>query len=336
MPGLLTLGAVMRRREFIGLVGGAAVTWPIAARAQQSALPVIGYLSSQSSGYDTGRLAALRKSLSDAGYTEGTGVNIEYRWADGNYDQLAELASEFVRRKVTIIFAASLPAAVAAKAATTTIPIVFVMGADPVQLGVVSSLNQPSGNVTGVTQFYGALGGKRLELLRELAPAASIIGVLTNPKNPNSTDHLTDVQTAATAMGLRVLVFSVSVEADIAQAFARLSNQGAQAILVADDPFFSTRCDKFVTQAASYAKPAIYYTREFPEAGGLISYGSNAIDNYRLGGMYIARILKGASPADLPILQPTKFELIINLKTAKALGLTVPPKLLFTADEVIE
>jgi putative ABC transport system substrate-binding protein len=167
-------------------------------------------------------------------------------------------------------------------------------------------------------------------------PAASIIGVLTNPKNPNSTDHLTDVQTAATAMGLRVLVFSVSVEADIAQAFARLSNQGAQALLVADDPFFSTRCDKFATQAASYAKPAIYYTREFPEAGGLISYGSNAIDNYRLGGMYSARILKGASPADLPILQPTKFELVINLKTAKALGLTVPPKLLFTADEVIE
>ena len=238
-----------------------------------------------------------------------------------------------MRRKVTIIFAASLPAAVAAKAATTTIPIVFVMGADPVQLGVVSSLNQPGGNLTGVTQFYGTLGGKRLELLRELVPAASIIGVLTHPV-PNSTDHLTDVQTAATAMGLRVLVFSVSVDADIAQAFVRLSNQGAQALLVADDP----DTDAINLRHRPPATPSLQSTirANFPRLVGLISYGSNAIDNYRLGGMYIARILKGTSPADLPILQPTKFELVINLKTAKTLGLTYLRSCWRTADEVIE
>jgi len=316
---------------------GAAAAWPLAARAQQSGpMPLIGYVSSQSQEYDGPRLAALRQSLSEAGYVEGASVAIEYRWAEGNYDRLAAQAAEFVRRRAAVIFAGSLPAALAAKAATATIPIVFVMGADPVKLGVVASLNQPGGNVTGVTQFYGALGGKRLELIRELVPAASIIAVLTNPKNPNSEDHLADVRAAAQAMGQRILVFPVSAESEIAPAFAGLLSQGADAVLVADDPFFSTRRDQIVAQAAGRARPAIYYTREFAEAGGLISYGSNPVDNYRRAGAYVARILKGAAPADLPIEQPTKFELAINLKTAKTLGLTVPLTLQAAADEVIE
>jgi putative ABC transport system substrate-binding protein len=326
----------MKRREFITLLGGAAAAWPLAARAQQPAMPVIGYFSSQSEGWDAPRLAALRQSLGEAGYAEGANVAIEYRWADGDYDRLAAQAAEFVRRRVAVIFAASLPAALAAKAATTTIPIVFVMGADPVKLGVVASLNQPGGNVTGVTQFYGALGGKRLELIRELVPAASIIAGLTNPKNPNSEDHLSDVQAAARAMGQRILVFSVSAESEIEPAFASMVRQGANALLVADDPFFSTRREQILAQAASRAMPAIYYTREFTMAGGLISYGSNPIDNYRRAGAYVARILKGTPPADLPIEQPTKFELVINLKTAKTLGLTVPLTLQAAADEVIE
>src|SRR5262249_7728301 len=233
------------------------------------------------------------------------------------------------------IFASSLPAALAAKAATTTIPIVFVMGADPVKLGVVASLNQPGGNVTGVTQLYGALGGKRLELIRELVPKASIIAVLTNPRNPNSDDHLSDVRAAAHAIGQRILVFPVSAASELAPAFAGLLSQGANALLVADDPFFSTQRNEIVAQSASRAMPAIYYTREFAEAGGLISYGSNPIANYIQAGAYVARILRGAAPADLPVQQPTKFDLVINLKTAKALGLTVPPTLLATADEVI-
>jgi putative tryptophan/tyrosine transport system substrate-binding protein len=323
----------MNRRDFITLFSGAAAAWPLAARAQQSApMPVIGYFSSQSRDYDAPRLAALRRSLSEAGYVEGTNVAIEYRWAEGNYDRLAAQAAEFVRRRAAVIFAGSLPAALAAKAATTTIPIVFVMGADPVKLGVVASLNQPGGNVTGVTQFYGALGGKRLEFIRELVPQASIIAVLTNPRNPNSEDHLADVRAAAQAMGQRILVFPVSAASEIEPAFASLVRQGANAVLVADDPFFSTRRDQIVAQAASRAMPTIYYTREFAEAGGLI----NPIANYLQAAAYVARILKGTAPADLPVQQPTKFELVINLKTAKTLGLTVPLTLQAAADEVIE
>jgi len=329
--------AAMKRREFITLLGGAAAAWPLAARAQQSGpMPVIGYFSTHSREYDGPRLAALRRSLSEAGYVEGTNVAIEYRWTEGNYDPLAGQAAEFARHRVAVIFASSLPAALAAKAATATIPIVFVMGADPVKLGVVASLNQPGGNVTGVTQFYGALGGKRLELIRELVPTASIIAVLTNPRNPNSEDHLADVRAAAQAMGQRILVFPVSAESEIAPAFAALISQGANAVLVADDSFFSTRRDQIVAQAARGAMPAIYYTREFAEAGGLISYGSNPIANYIQAGAYVARILKGTAPADLPIQQPTKFELVVNLKTAKTLGLTVPLTLQAAADEVIE
>jgi putative tryptophan/tyrosine transport system substrate-binding protein len=323
----------MKRREFIALLGGAA-TWPLAARAQQ--MPVIGYLSAQSAARDTERLAALRQSLAEAGYAEGTNLAIEYRGAEGDYARLAAQAAEFVRRRIAVIFAASLPSALAAKAATTTIPIVFVMGADPVKLGVVASLNQPGGNATGVYQFFGALGGKRLELIRELVPAASLIAVLTNPKNPNSEDHLADVRAAARAMGQRILVFPAGADGEIEPAFAGMVQQGANALLVADDPFFNTRRDQLVAQANSRALPAIYYTREFAAAGGLISYGSNPVANYARAALYVARILKGTPPAELPIEQPTKFELVINLKTAKALGLTVPLTLQAAADDVIE
>jgi ABC-type uncharacterized transport system substrate-binding protein len=250
----------VKRREFITLLGGAAA-WPVAAHAQQP-MPVIGYFSSQSASWDAARLAALRQSLGEAGYVEGTNLAIEYRWADGDYDRLAAQAAEFVRRRVALIFAGSLPAALAAKAATTTIPIVFTMGADPVKLGVVASLSHPGGNVTGVYQFFGALGGKRLELIRELVPTASLIAVLTNPKNPNSEDHLADVRAAAHAMGQRILVFPVSAEGEIESAFASIAQQGANALLVAD-PFFSTgvirssrrrtaaRCPRPTTRASS-------------------------------------------------------------------------------------
>jgi putative ABC transport system substrate-binding protein len=240
-----------------------------------------------------------------------------------------------VRRGVAVIFAASLPSAVAAKAATTAVPVVFVMGADPVKLGIVASLNQPGANITGVYQFYGALGGKRLERLRELVPSASLIAVLTNPKNPNAEDHLVDIEDAARAMGQRILVVPVSAEADIAPAFARMADERANALLVADDPFFSTRRHHLIAQAKHRALPAIYYAREFVAAGGLISYGSDS-HNYARAGAYVARILKGTPPAALPIEQPTKFELVVNVKTAKALGLTIPETFLVRADEVIE
>jgi len=322
----------MNRRTLISLLSAAA--WPLAARAQQ--MPVIGYLSSLSPDSDPWRISALRQSLAEAGYSEGVNLAFEYRWAEGNYDRLAAQAAELVRRGVAVIFAASLPSAIAAKAATTTIPIVFVMGADPVKLGVVASLNQPGANVTGVYQFYGALGGKRLELLRELIPTASLIAVLTNPKNPNAEDHLADIEAAARAMGQRILVVPVSADAEIAAAFAKMAQERANALLVADDPFFGTRRDQLVAQANGRALPAIYYAREFVAAGGLISYGSDSIYNYARAGAYVARVLKGTPPAALPIEQPTKFELVINLKTAKALGLTVPLTLQAAADEVIE
>ena len=323
----------MKRREFMTLLGGAAA-WPLAARAQQ--MPVIGYLSSQSASADAGRIAAMRQSLAEAGYAEGTNLAIEYRWAEGDYGRLAAQAAEFVRRRVAVIFGASLPSALAAKAATTTIPIVFVMGADPVKLGVVPSLNRPGGNVTGVYQVYGALGGKRLELIHELVPKASLIAVLTNPKNPNSEDHLDDVRAAAHAMGQRILVFPASADGDVEPAFASIVQQHADALLVTDDPFFSTRRHQLVAQANRRALPAIYYTREFAKEGGLVSYGSSAITNYGRAGAYVARILKGTPPAELPVEQPTKFELVINLTTAKALGFTIPPSVLARADEVIE
>jgi putative ABC transport system substrate-binding protein len=297
---------------------------------------MLGYFSSQSSNWDAARLSALRQSLAEAGYVEGSNLGIEYRWAEGDYHRLAAQVEEFVRRGVAVIVAGSLPAALAAKAATTSIPIVFVMGADPVKLGVVASLNHPGGNLTGLMQFYGALGGKRLEVIREVVPAASLVAVLTNPKNPNSEDHLADVRAAAQAMGQRIVVFPVGADEEIEPAFASMMQRGADALLLADDPFFSTRRDQIIAQANGRRLPAIYYTREFAMAGGLISYGSNPLDNYRRAGVYVARILRGTPPAELPIEQPTKFDLVINLKAAKALGLEMPPTLLARADEVIE
>jgi putative tryptophan/tyrosine transport system substrate-binding protein len=325
----------MRRREFIAALGGAAA-WPLGARAQQPAMSVVAFVSSVSASTNPHLVDAFRQGLSEAGYDEGRNVAIEYRWADGQYDRLPAIMAEVMNRQAAVIFAASLPVAVAAKASTATIPIVFVMGADPVKMGLAASLGRPGGNVTGVFQYYGALGGKRLELLRELAPAAGTVAVLSNPSNPNAEAHLNDITAAARAMGQAIKVFRASTEGEVAAAFDGLIHEGAGALLVADDPFFNNARPQLITLAARHRLPAIYYAREFVVNGGLISYGSSSGDNYRQGGIYVGRILKGAQPADLPILQPTKFELAINLKTADALGLTIPTTLLARADEVIE
>ena len=328
----------MKRREFITLLGGAAVAGPLVARAQQPAMPVVGYVGSTSlDGYVSNQVAAFRQGLNEAGFVEGQNVTIDFLWAEGQYDRLPILVSEFVSRQVAVILAGALPAALAAKRKTSTIPIVFVVGADPVKLGVVASLNRPGGNVTGISQYYGALGAKRLELLRELVPSSSsAIAIIGNPKNPNAEDHLNDVRVAARAVGQQTDVFHASSENQIDAAFADFVRRGDSALLVADDPFFSACRSQIVALAGRHAVPTIYYASEFATAGGLISYGSSSSDNYRQAGIYVGRILKGAKPADLPVLQPAKFELVINLKTAKALGLDIPPMLLARADEVIE
>jgi putative ABC transport system substrate-binding protein len=324
----------MRRREFIAGLG--AVAWPLAARAQQAGVPVIGYLGSSSLNVSADQLAGFRQGIKEATFVEGGNVAIEYHWSEGNYERLPAMAVELARRQVAVILASGLPAALAAKTASPTIPIVFVMGADPVTSGVVSSFNRPGGNVTGVSQFYGALGGKRLELLREIVPAATTVAVLTNPNNPNSQSHLTDVQAVARALGQKITVAAARNEAEINAAFAEFARQRADALLVADDPLFNVRRGQIAALAAQLKLPAIYYAREYAVDGGLITYGSVSSDNYRLAGGYVGRILNGAKPADLPVLQPTKFELIINLKTAKTLGVTVPPTVIARADEVIE
>jgi putative ABC transport system substrate-binding protein len=330
----------MKRRAFITFLGGAAampsLIWPLAARAQQRPTPVIGFLGSTAPDVYAGWVAAFRQGLDEAGFVDGRNVAIEFRWAQGHYDRLPALAAELVSRRVTVILAGSLPSALAAKQATGTIPIVFTMGADPVKLGVVASLNRPGGNVTGVTQYYGALGGKRLELIRELVPSLGVLAVLSNPNNPNAEDHLDDIQAAARTIGQQIDVVRASSEGEIDAAFAGLSQRRDGALLVADDPLFSLRRDQIVALAARHAVPASYYAREFALAGGLMSYGSSGSDNHRQAGLYVGRILKGTKPSELPVLQPTKFELVINLKAAKALGLTVPPTLLALADEAIE
>ena len=325
----------MRRREFITLIGGAA-TWPFAARAQQAAMPVIGVLSTRARGADPHVLTAFHGGLKEAGFIEGQNLGIDYRFAANQYDQLPALAADLVRRRVVLIATMGTPAAPAAKAATATIPVVFGVGDDPVQLGLVASLNRPGGNLTGVVALNAEVGAKRLELLHELVPTAAIVAALVNPTNMNAESLWKDLQAAARAIGLQIHLLRASTERDIEAAFATLLELRAGALVIGTDPFFNSRSDQLAWLALRHAVPAIHQFREFAAAGGLISYGGSIRDVYRLAGLYTGRILKGEKPADLPVQQSTKIELTLNLPAAKALGLTVPPTLLARADEVIE
>jgi putative tryptophan/tyrosine transport system substrate-binding protein len=325
----------MKRREFITLLGGAAA-WPIAARGQQTTTPVIGFLHSASLAERAQYVAAFRQGLKEVGFVEGQNVRIEYRWAESQYQRLPELAGDLVRRQVDVIFAGSLPAVVAAKAATSIIPIVFTVGGDPVREGLIASLNRPGANATGVVLFFGELIEKRLELLRELVPGATAIAVLLNPNNPNAEARLAKLEAAARAVGQQIHVVRIRSEGDIDSGFAHIVGLGARAVLVVDDPFLESRRLQIITLAARYGLPAIYDSRDYPAAGGLISYGTSFAGASRQVGIYAGRILKGEKPADLPVVQPTKVELVINLKTAKMLGIDVPPTLIARADEVIE
>jgi len=326
----------MRRRDFITLIGGAAAgAWPLAARARQPAMPVIGFLR-QGSPEPSALTNAFRDGLSETGANEGHEVSIENRWAEGHYDRLPALAADLVEHRVAVIAAAFLPAALAAKAATHTIPIVFLSGSDPIGAGLVSSINRPTGNVTGIAPMFTLLGGKNLELLHELVPKATVIGALAKPSNPNAEPQLRDLQAAARALGRELVIFGADNAQDIDSSFAMMARRQVGALVVTADGFLIGRQDQIVALAARYAVPTMYPLSQYVAAGGLISYGANLPDAYRQTGIYVGRILKGAKPADLPVLQPTKVELVINLKTAKALGLNVPPTLLAIADEVIE
>jgi putative tryptophan/tyrosine transport system substrate-binding protein len=333
--GQMALG--IGRRQFLSALSGAVATWPLAAHAQQPAVPVIGFLYARSPEDSSAQLAAFQKGLAEHGYVDGQNIKIEYRWARGQYDLMPSLAADLVRLPATLIMAGAEPSVLAAKAATATIPIVFVVGTDPVKLGIVASYNRPGGNATGLHIFTTTLEAKRLNLLHELIPRDALIGILQNPKNVSfAQDQLAQIQDAANGLGLRIEVLRASTPAEIDDAFATVARDHLVALSVTADPFFDTRRNQLVTLAAQHAVPVIYQFRQYAASGGLMSYGVNLPDAYQQAGVYVGRILKGEKPSELPVLEPDKLEFVINLKTAKTLGLEIPPNVLSIADEVIE
>jgi ABC-type uncharacterized transport system substrate-binding protein len=328
----------VKRREFITLLGGAAAAWPLAARAQQPAVPIVGFLSGRSPKDSVANVGAFKRGLSELGYFEGQNVEIDFRWAFGNYDQLATLAGDLVRRRVAVIVATGggVTSAQAAKTASSTTPVVFVAGTDPIEHGLVESLNKPGGNLTGVSFLVGALMAKKVELLHQLLPRATQIGVLLNPNYPDSYPQLRDAQAAAGTLGKTVVVAEVNSGGELRAAFASFTQQQIEAVVLPADPFFNARAEEIAALAARATLPIVAPHREYVLAGGLMSYGTSIVDAHRLAGVYAGRILKGTKPADLPVVQPTQFEFVINLKTAKAFGLDIPANLLAVADEVIE